>query len=53
MILPGFARHWETSEALRVALRERFPRDYDRILEWFPLADLELFRRELCPTPAT
>jgi hypothetical protein len=34
-------------------LRERFPRDYDRILEWFPLADLELFRRELCPTPAT
>ncbi len=27
-------------------IKERFPRDYQRILEWFPLADLELFRRE-------
>jgi hypothetical protein len=31
-------------------LRDRFPRDYQRILDWFPLADLELCRRELCPT---
>lgn len=27
-------------------IRERFPRDYARILEWFPLADLEIKRRE-------
>lgn len=26
-----------------------FPRDYERILEWFPLASLELQRRSLCP----
>lgn len=26
-------------------IKERFPRDYQRILDWFPLADLELFRR--------
>lgn len=28
-------------------IKERFPRDYERILEWFPLADLELFRAGL------
>lgn len=28
-------------------IRERFPEDYRRILEFFPLADLELFRRDL------
>jgi len=27
-------------------IKERFPADYDRILQWFPLADLELFRME-------
>lgn len=27
-------------------LKEHFPRDYQRVLEWFPLADLELFRYE-------
>jgi 3'-phosphoadenosine 5'-phosphosulfate sulfotransferase (PAPS reductase)/FAD synthetase len=26
-------------------IRDRFPRDYARILEWFPLAELDLFRR--------
>lgn len=26
-------------------IKERFPNDYQRILDWFPLADLELFRR--------
>lgn len=27
-------------------LKEHFPRDYQRVLEWFPLAELELFRYE-------
>lgn len=27
-------------------IKEHFPRDYDRILDWFPLADLDLFRRD-------
>lgn len=27
-------------------IRDNFPRDYQRILEWFPLADLMLFREE-------
>ena len=27
-------------------IKERFPEDYARILQFFPLADLELFRRE-------
>lgn len=27
-------------------IAERYPRDYAKILEWFPLADLEIFRRE-------
>jgi len=27
-------------------LREQSPRDFQRVLEWFPLADLELFRME-------
>lgn len=26
-------------------IKENFPRDYEKILTWFPLADLELFRR--------
>lgn len=30
-------------------IKERFPDDYARILEWFPLADLEIFRRNLSP----
>ncbi|MFK0249268.1 hypothetical protein ACIQUM_31605 [Amycolatopsis azurea] len=28
-------------------IKDNRPRDYDRILEWFPLADLELFRAGL------
>lgn len=28
-------------------IKENFPRDYQRILDWFPLADVEFFRREL------
>jgi len=28
------------------AVRDRYPDDYRRVLEWFPLADLELFRHE-------
>ncbi|MFN3886123.1 MAG: phosphoadenosine phosphosulfate reductase [Aquabacterium sp.] len=27
-------------------IREHFPRDYQRILEWFPLAELEIYRYE-------
>lgn len=27
-------------------IKDNAPRDYQRILEWFPLADLEIFRRE-------
>lgn len=27
-------------------IREHFPKDYQKILEWFPLADLEIFRWE-------
>lgn len=29
-------------------IREHFPRDYEKILTWFPLADLEIYRREMC-----
>jgi len=28
-------------------IKERYPEDYARILDWFPLADLEIFRREM------
>lgn len=28
-------------------IKEHFPRDFEQILEWFPLADLELVRNEL------
>lgn len=28
-------------------LKERFPEDYERVLKWFPLADLELFRHKM------
>ena len=31
-------------------LKERYPRDYERILEWFPLAEVEIARRQLCPS---
>lgn len=27
-------------------IRERFPEDYKKILQWFPLADSDIFRRE-------
>jgi len=27
-------------------IKEHFPRDYERILEWFPLADIDIFRAE-------
>lgn len=30
-------------------IRERFPRDYARIIDWFPLADAEFKRRTLWP----
>ncbi|WP_205661030.1 hypothetical protein [Amycolatopsis vastitatis] len=30
-------------------IRRHAPEDYQRILDWFPLADLEVFRRELRP----
>lgn len=33
-------------------IKDRFPDDYARILDWFPLADLELFRDELRKTHA-
>lgn len=26
-------------------IKENFPRDYEKIITWFPLAELELFRR--------
>jgi 3'-phosphoadenosine 5'-phosphosulfate sulfotransferase (PAPS reductase)/FAD synthetase len=29
-----------------IPIRDRFPRDYQRILEWFPLADTDIFRKE-------
>lgn len=28
-------------------LKERFPDDFERVLKWFPLADLELFRHKM------
>ena len=27
-------------------IKKRFPRDYQKILEWFPMADIEVFRYE-------
>ncbi len=30
-------------------IKQRFPRDYERIREWFPMIDLESFRRNLDP----
>jgi len=27
-------------------IKDHFPRDYQRIIEWFPLAELEIKRRE-------
>ena len=33
-------------------ISERFPEDYEKILTWFPLADMEIYRREgLKPMP--
>lgn len=29
-----------------IPIKEHFPRDYQKILEWFPLAELEVFRYE-------
>jgi hypothetical protein len=28
-------------------LKERYPRDYQRVLEWFPLAEAEILRYEI------
>lgn len=28
-------------------IKDNYPDDYDKILQWFPLADLEIFRKEL------
>ncbi len=33
-------------------IKQHFPRDYERILNWFPLAHLELDRRNLAPQGA-
>lgn len=30
-----------------VEMRDHLPEDYARVLEWFPLADLEIYRREV------
>jgi hypothetical protein len=27
-------------------IKDNFPKDFEKILEWFPLADLEIFRAE-------
>jgi len=29
-----------------VPIKRNFPRDYQRILDWFPLLDMELYRLE-------
>ena len=34
-----------------IPIKQHFPRDYQKILEWFPLADLELFRLEKYGAP--
>lgn len=42
-----FPRSWDGINAqYLVPIKQRFPDDYERILKWFPLADLELFRIE-------
>lgn len=35
-----------------IKIREHFPRDYQRILEWFPLADMEIARYEFAKRTA-
>lgn len=30
-------------------IKENFPRDYERLLQWYPMADLEFMRRNLAP----
>jgi hypothetical protein len=30
-----------------VPLKKHFPRDYQRVLEWFPLAEAEVMRFEI------
>jgi len=30
-----------------VAIKRHFPADYEKILDWFPLIDAELFRKEI------
>jgi hypothetical protein len=45
-----FGRTFDGISHLYVApLRERFPADYERVREWFPMIDLEMFRRQLSP----
>jgi hypothetical protein len=42
-----FGRSFEGIDArFLIPIRDHFPRDYARILEWFPLAELEVFRYE-------
>lgn len=42
-----FGRSFDGIDArFLVPIKQHFPRDYERILEWFPLADLEVFRYE-------
>jgi hypothetical protein len=42
-----FGRTWDGLSAhYLIPIKKHFPRDYQKILEWFPLADVELFRLE-------
>ncbi|MES1977295.1 MAG: phosphoadenosine phosphosulfate reductase [Pseudomonadota bacterium] len=36
-----------------IKLREHFPRDYATVLEWFPLADMEIARYDFCQRKKT
>jgi 3'-phosphoadenosine 5'-phosphosulfate sulfotransferase (PAPS reductase)/FAD synthetase len=50
-LLPEYV-HWGTSfDGLRYfflnVIRREYPRDYERIIEWFPYAEMEFMRRNL------
>ena len=43
-----WGRSWDGIDYRFLApLRARFPRDYARVMEFFPLADLEMYRKEM------
>lgn len=45
-----FGRSWDGYDYRFLApIKEHFPEDYERILQWYPLAHLELDRRKLKP----